>query len=65
MKGGKGGEGRKRSSVRVVAKDKPRAGPVKKGAPKRDWGAMPKDEVATPGKLPAKLPAKLPTKPTA
>ncbi len=44
MKGGKGGQGRKRSSTRIVEKVKPRGG-VKKGAPKRDWGPLAKDDV--------------------
>jgi hypothetical protein len=43
MKGGKGGQGRKRSSQRVSEKAVPRS-TVKKGAAKKDWGAIPKDE---------------------
>lgn len=47
MKGGKGGQGRKRSTERVsdkaTAKGVPKGG-VKKGAAKKDWGAIPKDE---------------------
>ena len=43
MKGGKGGQGRKRSSVRAVDKASPRTS-IKKGEPKRDWGAVPRDD---------------------
>ncbi|MBP6773349.1 MAG: hypothetical protein KA154_10150 [Gemmatimonadaceae bacterium] len=42
MKGGKGGQGRKRSTPRVADKGKP-ATLVKKGSPKRDWGAIPNE----------------------
>jgi hypothetical protein len=47
MKGGKGGQGRKRSTQRVSEKPKPK-GTVKKGAAKKDWGAIPKDDEPAP-----------------
>lgn len=50
MKGGKGGQGRKRSSTRITEKPLERGG-AKKGLPKRDWGAVPNDDTtprATP-----------------
>jgi hypothetical protein len=43
MKGGKGGQGRKRSTQRVSEKPKPK-GTMKKGTAKKDWGAIPKDD---------------------
>lgn len=43
MKGGKGGQGRTRSKTRVVEKTQPRGG-TKKGAAKRDWGAISRDD---------------------
>jgi hypothetical protein len=43
MKGGKGGQGRKRSTQKVSEKPRPK-GTVKKGAAKKDWGAIPKDD---------------------
>ncbi len=47
MKGGKGGTGRKRSSIRVTEKPKPHTGP-KRGAPKKDWGAGSRDDHEQP-----------------
>jgi len=44
MKGGKGGQGRKRTPAKPVAKDAPRGGAPPRGAPKRDWGAEDRDE---------------------
>ena len=54
MKGGKGGQGRKRTPAKPVAKDAPRGGAPHggatsrgappRGAPKRDWGAEDRDE---------------------
>ena len=60
MKGGKGGQGRKRTPAKPVAKDAPRGGASKggapkRGAPKRDWGAEDRDDP-----LPASLPDALP-----
>lgn len=45
MKGGKGGQGRKRSTQKVSDKPKPQAG-MKRGAPKRDWGPIARDDEA-------------------
>ncbi len=53
MKGGKGGQGRQRSTQRVVEKNRP-VGTTKKGAPKKDWGAIEKDPDAPPSPPPAK-----------
>ncbi len=51
MKGGKGGTGRKKTAAKPAAKPKhPHEGP-KRGAPKKDWGAAPADDLA-PGKPP-------------
>ena len=47
MKGGKGGQGRKRLPAKPVTKEKPREGP-KRGAPKRDWGAVDREEPLPP-----------------
>ena len=50
MKGGKGGQGRKRLPVKPVkstTKNDPREGP-KRGAPKRDWGAVDREEPLPP-----------------
>ncbi|MEY4956508.1 MAG: hypothetical protein RL409_765 [Gemmatimonadota bacterium] len=47
MKGGKGGKGRKRLPAKPVTKEAPREGP-KRGAPKRDWGAVDRDEPLPP-----------------
>ena len=50
MKGGKGGQGRKRSTTRTTtSKEKPREG-ARKGAAKKDWGAIPKDDAPLPAK---------------
>lgn len=50
MKGGKGGTGRKNPSSRPPEKSKnPHDGP-KRGAPKKDWGAVEKDPFAEPRK---------------
>jgi hypothetical protein len=43
MKGGKGGQGRKRSTTKIVEKPKQHSG-AKRGAPKKDWGAMVNDD---------------------
>ncbi len=52
MKGGKGGTGRKNSSSRPSETSKnPRVGP-KRGAPKKDWGAIEKVPFAPPTKKP-------------
>ena len=54
MKGGKGGQGRKRSTQRVSEKATPKS-VVKKGAAKKDWGAIPKDDdEAAPRRQPGK-----------
>lgn len=54
MKGGKGGQGRKRSTSRVSEKPTPKS-VVKKGAAKKDWGAIPKDDdEAAPRRPPGK-----------
>ena len=50
MKGGKGGQGRKRSGVRSLGKNKPR-GAGKKSIPGRDRLAMPKKEARTTTRL--------------
>ena len=51
MKGGKGGTGRKRTPVRPVEKPKGKQRDiVKKGAARKDWGAIPRDENTTPRK---------------
>ena len=42
VKGGKGGQGRKRSTTKTSEKVKPKP-TVKRGAAKKDWGAIPKD----------------------
>ena len=47
MKGGKGGQGRQRSTQRVVEKNRP-VGTTKKGSPKKDWGAIEKDPDVPP-----------------
>jgi hypothetical protein len=48
MKGGKGGTGRKRPTPKPDTKRaNPHDGP-KRGAPKKDWGAIPKDDFDTP-----------------
>ena len=47
MKGGKGGQGRQRSTQRVVEQNRP-VGTTKKGSPKKDWGAIEKDADAPP-----------------
>lgn len=47
MKGGKGGIGRQRSTNRVNDRGKPHP-VIKKGAPKKDWGAIDKDIDVTP-----------------
>jgi hypothetical protein len=58
MKGGKGGTGRKNSSVRPAEKSRnPHDGP-KRGAPKKDWGAVEKDPFATPGKKAPRVPTR-------
>lgn len=43
MKGGKGGRGRQHAPAKTVNKAPPRPS-VKKGAPKRDWGAVEADD---------------------
>ena len=45
MKGGKGGQGRKRSTTKSAHPKEapPTRGGVKKGSAKRDWGAIPND----------------------
>lgn len=56
MKGGKGGRGRSNAPSRGPEKPGPRGG-AKKGAPKRDWGAVPKDdrpESAPPAGVPSR-----------
>lgn len=58
MKGGKGGRGRTNTTPRKPEKPTERGG-GKKGAPKRDWGAVESDE---PIDVRAKL-AALPPKP--
>ena len=47
MKGGKGGQGRKRTPAKPVTREKPREGP-KRGAPKRDWGAVDRGDPLPP-----------------
>lgn len=48
MKGGKGGEGRsKRPPAKPVGKEKTYEGP-KRGAAKRDWGAVDRDHPLPP-----------------
>ena len=56
MKGGKGGQGRKRTPAKPVAKDAPRGGAPKRGAPKRDWGAEDRDDPLPAVSLPDALP---------
>ncbi len=51
MKGGKGGQGRKRSTTRVVKKSAPHEGP-KRGAAKRDWGAVVRNDDASDAVMP-------------
>ncbi len=51
MKGGKGGQGRKRSTQKVAAKPKPQAG-TKRGAPKKDWGPITRDDDLEPRPAP-------------
>jgi len=57
MKGGKGGTGRSRSKTRVVEKTKPRGG-AKKGATKRDWGAISRNDDDAPVSAPVETPRK-------
>ncbi len=57
MKGGKGGQGRKRSTTKIVEKPKQHGG-VKRGAPKKDWGAIVNDDEDRPVAPPPKLPPK-------
>ena len=57
MKGGKGGQGRKRSTSKVVEKLKPQA-VIKRGAPKRDWGPIAKDDDLPPARPEARVPRK-------
>jgi hypothetical protein len=52
MKGGKGGRGRTSGPARTTDKGPPR-GTTKKGAPKKDWGAVPVDDL-TASTLPTK-----------
>jgi hypothetical protein len=57
MKGGKGGQGRKRSTTKAAhPKEAPVVrGGVKKGSAKRDWGAIPNDaEVPSPPVTPTR-----------
>jgi hypothetical protein len=49
MKGGKGGQGRKGAKTRVIENDK-HGDSGRKGAPKRDWGAVPKESDDAPKK---------------
>ncbi len=50
MKGGKGGQGRKRSNVRLVGKSKAQVG-GKKNAANRDRAAQPRKEIKTTTRL--------------
>jgi len=59
MKGGKGGRGRQHAPAKTANKSADRPA-VKKGAPKRDWGAMSADDFETSTPQP---PAKGPIKP--
>ena len=58
MKGGKGGQGRNRLPAKPVTKPKPHDGP-KRGAPKRDWGAVDRDDPMpdTPPPAPKRRPS--------
>lgn len=47
MKGGKGGEGRKRPPAKPVGKEKTYEGP-KRGEAKRDWGAVDREDPLPP-----------------
>jgi len=65
MKGGKGGVGRKRNSPTKAAENAAPRDFVKKGAAKKDWGAMPTDDFDGPPKIGGKLPVEPTAKPTA
>jgi hypothetical protein len=51
MKGGKGGTGRKKTVAKSAPKPKHAHDGPKRGAPKKDWGAAPVDDL-TPRKAP-------------
>ncbi len=62
MKGGKGGQGRKRSTTRVVQKSAQQDGP-KRGAAKRDWGAVARDDDGLGASVPPGSPVRETPKP--
>lgn len=59
MKGGKGGVGRQRSTNRVNDRGTPHP-VIKKGAPKKDWGAIDKDIDVAPARDASKSTSKKP-----